>query len=1318
MCICETGYAGDGLACHDINECETSENPCKDQSDNKCVNIEGGYICCDSKLNDQECIEEKGAYCSGGCGLHAVCMNQTCTCVDGFEGDPKIKCNDVNECDDESICPGVGQWCVNMIGGHICCGRDSTHPECKGLEINAFNGNFGKGSISNAQLTEARSRGFFTHIIEKGERQENSSGGVVVVVRGNESDASGEAISSNGITFSFEIPTCNDNQNTTICPSNSECKLGRCMCVDGFEWSKSSGSCIDIDECEKLSQPCLSGADVWTTNNKKNQWVTETFGEWRNISGGRAIIIEGKLLSNVTETSTYSTTTVSGVSQIIPLSKASFVTIPDSEENGAEVTSNEEISKSTEISDSTETTTSSMISDTSQQTLIPKPSKNAITKILEDLGIITTTKKVTSKPVLLITAGPNSIETLESSTSKAFSTTAASSESTFITDQAPSTTPAITTTTLPDPVTKIQKEKQRSKSKGSKKAKSTSQFTKATTIQPSTVTATKVESTVTASEETLTSGATTQSSTLSTKQTKLFPSETTRQFETTLRVVNNAELSRSTNNVQENFNTGNSKTSMMTEIMQSTTPQTSTSPTAKMTIKKSTKPKKHFKTTKSVAKNVKKFKTTKLPKFSTMNPTTSEKLSTTFTIAPESNFSSATTENDESFEMEVMVTMRSSTEQSTTLKTSTKKNSIESILAFPTSNDKGMQNSSTIIPIHPSTEFDIFIPNTPPGTTTEAQPRISLNMTFSSHNFSTTTPAAVTGNFETLTPPKSPLVLPEISLDILSKFKKPSTSTVTPLTQNENGSVFTIAPSGSTNITETLSPTLPSSSSTVTFISGSTTKSYTEVSTDNLTNDNKFLNSTNPPLITDNTFSSASTTKRKGMEMIFVDETMLASTDLTTVMPIDLTTIPNGSTTNEIITSGEKGLEISVIKTPFKQGSSTEIPDSGEMGLEISGKSSTIESKQPTETTNIAETSTLINLPETEIENPESGEHLTQEEIERIKKLKANETSTTTILLMTVYPGSTQSPSTTTAEDLREMGLELSGVSTPSSAEEFTSEPATAVSSTTENERATSTKTSDVTSESTTFASTTKTDASGEKSETVTTPSGTASSTPLNEKTSAKISPKSHESSFEKIPKSGEVGLEIGGSDLSDVSKEITMQPSSLSPEVTTIVQEETTLKKASSESVSTPSESSSTTEQAETSATTKISETSTDSTKTFEKQQQSTTSSSVTEEKGSTTSPEKTKESPSSVEESTTISAITSSRPDEATTSVIKSELQTTVTSSPTIASEFTTVKDISTEETTQQPSTITDAIRKTAMNTTPTTLTSPSTVQSEISS
>ncbi|KAE9553235.1 hypothetical protein FO519_003543 [Halicephalobus sp. NKZ332] len=391
MCICETGYAGDGFTCSDINECEASENPCQDQNGEKCVNIEGGYVCCDSQLDDQKCIEEKGAYCSGGCGLHALCLNQTCTCVDGFEGEPKVRCNDVNECENESICPGVGQWCVNMLGGHICCGRDSTQPECKGLEINAINGQISFSENSGELRTASGRKVGFTQVIEKGQRQQNSSGGVIVVARGrsNNSEVNGSAILNNGIVFSLELPACSSSDENTTCPENAKCFENRCKCNDGFEWSRTSGACIDIDECLRNPKPCSEGVGTWCVNtiggyqcctktsaetdclgleiipldsksgeggfrssesnetqglrkkSKKGKWITETFGEWKNSSGGQIIIARGK----VSPTS-FEEFTTTGIPELgLEIIGGSFVTVSSDGEDGREVESEEHFSE-------------------------------------------------------------------------------------------------------------------------------------------------------------------------------------------------------------------------------------------------------------------------------------------------------------------------------------------------------------------------------------------------------------------------------------------------------------------------------------------------------------------------------------------------------------------------------------------------------------------------------------------------------------------------------------------------------------------------------------------------------------------------------------------------------------------------------------------------------------------------------------------------------------------------------------------------------------------------------------------------------------
>ncbi|EPB79867.1 EGF-like domain protein [Ancylostoma ceylanicum] len=56
LCICQTGYVGDGITCNDVNECDSMENPCENQEGDRCVNIKGGYICCDNDVDDDRCI--------------------------------------------------------------------------------------------------------------------------------------------------------------------------------------------------------------------------------------------------------------------------------------------------------------------------------------------------------------------------------------------------------------------------------------------------------------------------------------------------------------------------------------------------------------------------------------------------------------------------------------------------------------------------------------------------------------------------------------------------------------------------------------------------------------------------------------------------------------------------------------------------------------------------------------------------------------------------------------------------------------------------------------------------------------------------------------------------------------------------------------------------------------------------------------------------------------------------------------------------------------------------------------------------------------
>lgn len=55
ICDCKTGYTGDGITCHDINECDAKDTPCSDGG--RCLNLDGGYVCCKNGQDDATCIK-------------------------------------------------------------------------------------------------------------------------------------------------------------------------------------------------------------------------------------------------------------------------------------------------------------------------------------------------------------------------------------------------------------------------------------------------------------------------------------------------------------------------------------------------------------------------------------------------------------------------------------------------------------------------------------------------------------------------------------------------------------------------------------------------------------------------------------------------------------------------------------------------------------------------------------------------------------------------------------------------------------------------------------------------------------------------------------------------------------------------------------------------------------------------------------------------------------------------------------------------------------------------------------------------------------
>uniref|UniRef100_A0AC34Q6P6 Uncharacterized protein n=1 Tax=Panagrolaimus sp. JU765 TaxID=591449 RepID=A0AC34Q6P6_9BILA len=1028
MCICETGYAGDGLSCFDINECEAAENPCKNRKGSeKCVNIDGGYICCDSEMEDEQCIEEKGAYCSGGCGLHAVCFNQTCTCADGFEGDPKTRCNDVNECENESICPGVGQWCVNMLGGYICCGRDSIQPECKGLEINALDGQitFGKSSSGSLQTVLGKKVKFtrmqltsdseierhFSEIIEKGQKQDNASGGVIVVGRGwgNGSDASGEAISSNGIVFSFENPGCDSALQNTSCPEFSKCLNGKY-----------------VDECVQLPPPCSEGVDTWCVNNvggyqcctktsseteclgleivpldvqtgegglrsseiatekhSTSKWITESFGKWKNESAGQIFIKKGKI-----EASFFGTTPE-------PLSPEFGLEIV------AERPENLETTMSQETTESYLTTIQSSISSS------VTASGSIGSDEGENLSLLSSTTKIlesTTAPKQEINQGLTTIN----------ETTLLSSNATTSSPITTEPTREVATTTKPTDDESVEI------------VAAVTMISLNTTVKPET----------TISSETLETRSTTQNV------------ETSSVSEKNQLTKNESLLVRGSPEVPEDAGMEiMAAVTMVSPIASSVEPkgmQSTTIDLDKMKIHMTFVPHNPKSTTLAPSQTnatetlLSTVSLTKIvPTISIMN-VTEEIQSTLGWTGSTEKIQSSTSETvtttlipnlPEMATTVVMLTTGLHNQTTLTSKTiSPESTTFGSTIAVPSEetviiNTQGSTTpstkliESTTLPVKETTFVETTFGVTSTSSkleTTSSTSQIGTNAT--TENETMRTPINEFDQFTTLAPNKSPS-------SSSTKFEtQTEINTGSPMTPNLE--TTSMNPVKTTVLMEkiTTSTTSKSSSSLITTTVQSMTVSQQESTTVQPT---IFVTTVVPPEFTTNVFATAT------------QSTTGSATSISGITLEGFTTKPDGITgkfsdltdvtkSEEIMSSQEKGLEISVVATDGESASKkenlTEVP---EMGLEIS----VVGSKTIGSETTTIPVSIRTGTPETIIENPEDGENLTVEEIERLKKLQ-NQTTVEPTSTVPLSATTTETAKTSTSNESSTVGATESTTST------------------------------------------------------------------------------------------------------------------------------------------------------------------------------------------------------------------------------------------------------------------------------------------------
>ncbi|KAM4629779.1 hemicentin-1 [Polymixia lowei] len=197
-CSCPRGLtiSADGRTCQDIDECSL-----------------GGHMCHDG----QDCENTIGSYrCVMRCGRG---FRRT---ADG------LSCTDVNECQESNPC---NQHCLNTIGSYRCAcepGYQLRNRRC--IDIN-----------------ECRQR-----VCRSDQQCKNTRGGYTCI----DLCPNGMTKGANGTCV--DIDECRDG--THQCRYNQICENSRgsyhCTCPRGYRSQGVGRPCVDINECERLPQPC------------------------------------------------------------------------------------------------------------------------------------------------------------------------------------------------------------------------------------------------------------------------------------------------------------------------------------------------------------------------------------------------------------------------------------------------------------------------------------------------------------------------------------------------------------------------------------------------------------------------------------------------------------------------------------------------------------------------------------------------------------------------------------------------------------------------------------------------------------------------------------------------------------------------------------------------------------------------------------------------------------------------------------------------------------------------------------------------------
>ncbi|XP_022668562.1 uncharacterized protein LOC111253451 isoform X4 [Varroa destructor] len=281
LCECPPGLTGDPYtACNDLDECEGAPlcGPnaiCHNSIGSFSCSCLPGYRFADPNQPHKGCIDVDECASSGSsqgsiCGVHAICHNTPgsfyCQCEVGYTGNPRLGCQDINECQHQidNTC-GQNTQCSNVPGSYRC----ECKPGCEGDPYSPKGCQDVNECTTNPSVCGPNSRcvndfGSYHCVCAEGFEGDPAVGCTDIDECLQSTCAYGSLCYNLPGSFRCECPrgytgdalqSCERDvvevacQGDHKCTEHAHCVDGICQCRNGYQVASNGRDCVDRNEC-------------------------------------------------------------------------------------------------------------------------------------------------------------------------------------------------------------------------------------------------------------------------------------------------------------------------------------------------------------------------------------------------------------------------------------------------------------------------------------------------------------------------------------------------------------------------------------------------------------------------------------------------------------------------------------------------------------------------------------------------------------------------------------------------------------------------------------------------------------------------------------------------------------------------------------------------------------------------------------------------------------------------------------------------------------------------------------------------------------